>query len=278
MSTALVLGGGGVAGIAWELGVLDALANVGVDLRAADRIIGTSAGAAVGAQLRTGESLESLCARQLVPANQSAELQVDSSLDALIEQFAACFDGAPDEIEVRRRLGGVALGAPTVEESARLAVIESRLSSHEWSNHELLVTAVDAFTGEFKVFDRNSGVALVSAVAASCAVPGIWPPVTIGDSRFIDGGVRSGTNADLAEGCDVIVIVTPFAGGFGPTVEAEAAALREQGAIVEVIAADDGSTEAFGTNVLDPATRGPSLREGRRQGAIEVERIAKVWL
>ena len=278
MSTALVLGGGGVAGIAWELGVLDALANAGVDLRAADRIIGTSAGAAVGAQLRTGESLESLCARQLVPASQSAELQVESSLDSLIEQFAACFDGAPDEIEVRRRLGGVALGAPTVDEGARLAVIESRLSSHEWSENELLITAVDALTGEFNVFDRHSGVSLVSAVAASCAVPGIWPPVTIGDSRFIDGGVRSGTNADLAKGCDIVVIVAPFAGGFGPTVEVEAAALREQGAIVEVIAADAGSTEAFGTNVLDPATRGPSLREGRRQGAIEVERITKVCL
>jgi NTE family protein len=277
MSTALVLGGGGVAGIAWELGVLDALAIAGVDLTTADRIIGTSAGAAVGAQLRTGESLESLCARQLVPASQSAELQVESSLDALIEQFAACFDGAPDEVEVRRRLGAVALGAPTVEEGARLAVIESRLSSHEWSDRELLVTAVDAFTGEFKVFDRNSGVALVSAVAASCAVPGIWPPVTIGDSRFIDGGVRSGSNADLADGCEVVVIVAPFAGGFGPTVELEAASLREQGAIVEVIAADESSTAAFGTNVLDPATRGPSLREGRRQGAIEVERIAKVW-
>jgi NTE family protein len=278
MSTALVLGGGGVAGIAWELGVLDALVNAGVDLRAADRIIGTSAGAAVGAQLRTGESLESLCARQLVPASQSAELQVESSLDSLMEQFAACFDGAPDEIEVRRRLGGVALGAPTVDESARLAVIESRLSSHEWSENELLITAVDALTGEFNVFDRHSGVSLVSAVAASCAVPGIWPPVTIGDSRFIDGGVRSGTNADLAKGCDIVVIVAPFAGGFGPTVEVEAAALREQGSIVEVIAADKGSTEAFGTNVLDPATRGPSLREGRRQGAIEVERITKVWL
>ncbi len=101
MSTALVLGGGGVAGIAWELGVIDALANAGVDLRTADRIIGTSAGAAVGAQLRTGESLESLCDRQLVPADQSAELHVESSLDSLIEQFAACFDGAPDEIEVR---------------------------------------------------------------------------------------------------------------------------------------------------------------------------------
>lgn len=277
MSTALVLGGGGVAGIAWELGVLDALASAGVDLTTADRIVGTSAGSAVGAQLRTGESLESLCARQLVPVGQSAELHVESSLDGLIEQFAACFEGAPDEIEVRRRLGAVALGVATVEESARLAVIESRLSSHEWSDRELLITTVDAFTGEFNVFDRHSGVPLVAAVAASCAVPGIWPPVTIGETRYIDGGVRSGSNADLAEGCDVVVIVAPFAGGFGPTVEVEAASLREQGAIVEVISADEASTAAFGTNVLDPATRGPSLREGRRQGALEVERILKVW-
>jgi len=277
MPKALVLGGGGVAGIAWELGVLDALLAAGVDLTTADRIVGTSAGSAVGAQLRTGESLESLCARQLVPAEQSAELQVESSLDSLIEQFAACFEGAPNALEVRRRLGAVALGAPTVEEAARIAVIESRLSSHEWSERELLVTAVDALTGEFRVFDKNSGVPLVSAVTASCAVPGIWPPVTIGDTRYIDGGVNSGTNADLAEGCEVVVIIAPFAGGFGPTVESEAEALRSAGAIVEVITADAGATEAFGTNVLDPATRVPSLREGRRQGALEVQRIAKVW-
>ncbi len=277
MPKALVLGGGGVAGIAWELGVLDALATAGVDLTTADRIVGTSAGSAVGAQLCTGESLESLCARQLVPAEQSAELQVESSLDSLIDQFAACFEGAPNALEVRRRLGAVALGATTVEEAARIAVIESRLSSHEWSERELLVTAVDAFTGEFRVFDRHSGVSLVSAVAASCAVPGIWPPVTIGDTRFMDGGVNSGSNADLAEGCEVVVIVAPFAGGFGPTVDVEAEALRATGAIVEVIAADAGATEAFGTNVLDPATRVPSLREGRRQGALEVQRIAKVW-
>ncbi len=277
MPKALVLGGGGVAGIAWELGVLDALATAGVDLTTADRIVGTSAGSAVGAQLRTGESLESLCARQLVPVEQSTELQVESSLDSLIEQFAACFEGAPNALEVRRRLGAVALGAPTVEEAARIAVIESRLSSHEWSERELLVTAVDAFTGEFKVFDKDSGVPLVSAVTASCAVPGIWPPVTIGDTRFIDGGVNSGSNADLAEGCEVVVIIAPFAGGFGPTVDVEAEALRSTGAIVEVIAADAQATEAFGTNVLDPATRVPSLREGRRQGALEAQRIAKVW-
>lgn len=277
MSTALVLGGGGVAGIAWELGILDALAAARIDLTSADRIIGTSAGAAVGAQLRSGESLQSLCARQQVPVDQSAELQVESSLDSLIEQFAACFEGDPGEVEVRRRLGGVALTVPTVPEEARIAVIESRLSSHEWSEDELLVTAVDALTGEFRVFDHRSGVPLVHAVAASCAVPGIWPPVTIGSTRYIDGGVRSGTNADLAEGFDVVVIIAPFAGGFGPTATVEAERLRANGSLVEVIAADALSTEAFGTNVLDPATRVPSLREGRRQGVLEFERIAKVW-
>ena len=277
MSTALVLGGGGVAGIAWELGVLDALAAGGSDLSDADLIVGTSAGAAVGAQLRSGESLESLCARQLVAADQSAELQVESSLDGLIEQFAACFEGAPDETEMRRRLGGVALNAPTVVESARIAVIESRLSSHEWSDADLKVTAVDAFTGEFIVIDRHAGIPLVTAVAASCAVPGIWPPVTIGASRFIDGGIRSGTNADLAEGYDVVVILAPFAGGFGPSAESEADALRQRGAVVEIIAADEASIAAFGTNVLDPATRAPSLHEGRRQGRLEIKRIAKVW-
>lgn len=277
MSTALVLGGGGVAGIAWELGVIDALLTAGIDLTTADRVIGTSAGSAVGAQIRSGESVESLCARQLVPADASSELQVDSSLDSLIEQFAACFDGAPDETEVRRRLGAVALSAPTVDESARIAVIESRLSSHEWSDRELSITAVDTSTGAFRVFDRTSGVPLVSAIAASCAVPGVWPPVTIDGTRYMDGGTRSGTNADLAAGADVVVIIAPFAGGFGPTVDAEAEMLRSGGAIVELIVADEASLAAFGTNVLDPATRAPSLAEGRRQGALDAARIAKVW-
>jgi len=277
MSRALVLGGGGVAGIAWEIGVLDALTRAGVDLTAADRIVGTSAGAAVGAQLCTGESLDSLCARQLVPVEHSAELSIDSSLDGLLEQFAACFDGAPDEIELRRRLGRVALDAATVEESVRRAVIESRLSVHEWSTRDLLLTAVDAHSGEFRVFDRTSGVPLVDAVAASCAVPGIWPPVTIGPSRYIDGGMRSGTNADLVAGAEVVVMLAPFPGGFGPTAESEADALRAAGAVVEVVAADVTSLAAFGTNVLDPATRAPALREGRRQGALEHERIAAVW-
>jgi len=277
MKRALVLGGGGVAGIAWEIGVLDALEQGGVTLRDADRIVGTSAGAAVGAQLSTDESLGSLCGRQLTPASESAELQVDFDVEAIANVVLASLDEGLDATAMRARLGGLALSTNTVEESVRRAVIASRVSDHEWSSRELIVTAVDAFTGGFVTFDRHSGVDLLDAVAASCAVPGVWPPVTIGDSRYIDGGVRSVVNLDLADDCDIVVVIAPSVMGFGGSVLDQADMLRSSGVVVEVIAADERSIRIFGPNVLDPATREQSLAEGRRQGADVIERLALVW-
>lgn len=277
MTRALVLGGGGVAGVAWEIGVIDALAHAGVYLRDADRIVGTSAGAAVGAQLCTDESLESLIARQLVPAAQSAELQVDFDVEAIANVVLGALDDGLEPHEMRARMGALALASATVDEPTRRAVIASRLCTHEWAERELIVTAVDAFTGEFITFDRESGVDLVDAVAASCAVPGVWPPVSIGESRYIDGGVRSVVNLDLAADCDLVVVLAPSVAGFGGSVLDQAEQLRASGVTVEVVAADEASLAAFGPNVLDPATREPSLVEGRRQGAQTVERLRAVW-
>lgn len=274
---ALVLGGGGVAGVAWEIGVIDALARAGVTLRDADRIIGTSAGSVVGAQLCSAESIEALCARQLVPASESAELEVDFDVEAIAAVVIAAVEEGLGPEQMRARMGALALATRTVDEPVRRAVIASRLSDHRWSTRQLVVTAVDAHTGEFVTFDRHSGVDLVDAVAASCAVPGVWPPVTIGSSRFIDGGVRSVINLDLAEGCDTVVVLAPSVMGFGGSVLDQVGQLRRTGVSVELIAADDGALAAFGPNVLDPATRAPSLREGRRQGADAVERLAAVW-
>jgi NTE family protein len=277
MTRALVLGGGGVAGVAWEIGVIDALAQAGVCLRDADRIIGTSAGAAVGAQLCTEEALESLCARQRVPVAQSAELEVDFDVDAIANVVIGAIEEGLDQAEMRARLGALALSTDTVDESVRRAVIASRLCDHEWSSRDLTVTAVDANSGAFVTFDRHSGVDLLDAVAASCAVPGVWPPVTIGASRYIDGGVRSVVNLDLAADCDTVVVIAPSVMGFGGSVLDQVAQRRGTGVIVEVIAADDASLAAFGPNVLDPATREPSLIEGRRQGAEAAERLRLVW-
>jgi len=277
MTRALVLGGGGVAGVAWEIGVIDALASVGVCLRDADRIVGTSAGAAVGAQLCTDESLESLCARQLVPVAQSAELEIEFDVEAIANVVILAMKDGLDGREMRARMGALALSTKTVDESVRRAVIASRIRNHAWSSRELIVTAVDASTGEFVTFNRESGVDLIDAVAASCAVPGVWPPVTIGAGRYIDGGVRSVVNLDLAADCDTVVVLAPSVMGFGGSVLDQVAQLRASGVTVEVIAADEVSIAVFGPNVLDPATREPSLIEGRRQGAEAVERLRAVW-
>jgi NTE family protein len=208
---ALVLGGGGVAGVAWELGILMGLYDTGVDVRGADIIIGTSAGSVVGAQITGGTDLESLFNAQLTPIEQTKERKVEFDPVQMMEAFSQAVAGAgPDPKAIRARIGAYALTVPAVPEAERRAIIETRLPVHTWPQQRLLIVAVDTETGEEYIMDRTSGVSLVDAVSASCAVPGIWPPVTIAGHRYMDGGVRSATNADLAHGSDRILILNPL--------------------------------------------------------------------
>jgi NTE family protein len=275
MAKALVLGGGGVAGIAWETGVLLGLAEAGVDLTDADLLVGTSAGSVVATQVATGLALADLHALQL--ASHTHERTVEFDVEAMIARFVELLADRPHPEELRRRIGEWALQADTVPEADRLSIVDARLPVKEWPGRGLRITAVDAATGEFVVFDRASGVGLVDAVAASCAVPGVWPPVTIGDRRYIDGGVRSTINADLAEGHDRVVVLTPFTAGLAGDVAHECDALRDAGAQVAVVVADERSVAAFGTNPLDPSTRAPSAEAGRAQAAVVVDAVAEVW-
>ncbi len=275
MGKALVLGGGGVAGIAWETGLLLGLRDHGLDLTDAELLVGTSAGSVVAAQVATGQPLGELYAAQL--AQGTAERTVEFDVEAMIARFVELLADRPHPEELRRRIGAWALEADTVPEADRRRVIEARLPVHEWPERDLRVTAVDAGTGAFVVFDRASGVDLVDAVAASCAVPGVWPPVTIGDRRYVDGGVRSTINADLAEGHERVVVLTPFTAGLAGDSEHECESLRTAGAAVAVVAADERSAAAFGANPLDPSTRRPSAEAGRAQAAAVVDAVASVW-
>lgn len=267
---ALVLGGGGVAGIAWITGLLAGLADNGTDVTGADLLVGTSAGSAVAAQLGSGLSLDDLYARQTVPSLQAAEISAELDLDGFAGAFDAIFETEPSYAEIRRALGGYALAADTVSEADRRAAIASRLPSFEWPSRRILIVAVDAKTGEPRVFDRDSGVPLVDAVAASCAVPGIWPPVTIGDRRYVDGGVRSAENADYAAGAKRVLIITPL--GVDSAFPAEHPLpqvvddLRSSGSAVAIVSPDEASFAAIGTNPLDPGTRVPAAEAGRAQG------------
>jgi NTE family protein len=270
---ALVLGGGGVAGIAWMTGVLAGLAEAGQDVTGADLIVGTSAGAAVAAQVGSGLPLDALFARQVDPALQAREIAAELDLEKIAAEFGELLTGmtsADTAQEAQRRVGAFALAARTVPEAERRAAVSSRLPSPQWPARRILLVAVDAETGETRVFDRQSGVDLIDAVAASCAVPGVWPPVTVGDRRYVDGGVRSSDNADLAAGCARIVVLSPL-GDDSPfpspmPLPDVVGRLRSEGSAVTVITPDEASVAAMGINPLDPATRLPAAQAGLAQG------------
>ena len=272
---ALVLGGGGVTGVAWELGVLAGLAELGVDLSDADLVVGTSAGSVVGADLTSGAGLAGLYEAQLAPP--AGEITARLGLRVIAKLSWAMF-GSRDPVKARARIGKMALASKTVSEAERRKVIAARLPVHDWPGSKLLIAAIDADSGEFIAFDASSGVGLVDAVGASCAVPGVWPPVTIGGRRYVDGGMRSAANADLAAGFARVVVIAPLTRGFGhmPSVARQVAALGED-VQAAVIAPDEAARNAIGRNVLDPARRAPAARAGHAQAAKEAERVAAVW-
>ncbi|MFI9272677.1 patatin-like phospholipase family protein [Kitasatospora sp. NPDC052896] len=271
---ALVLGGGGLAGAAWETGVLAGLAERGVDITGADRLVGTSAGSVVAAQLGSGLELAELFRRQADPSWQNAELDPSGlTVPELLEIWAKLAANATDPSELRRQLGELALSVETVSERARFEVIEGRLPVHSWPERRITLVAVDTRSGERRLFDRRSGVGLVDAVAASCAVPGIWPPVTIGGARYMDGGVHSNANADLAAGADRVLVLAPLS---DPALE-EQTTLLAGSARVETIVPDEASAAAFGGDPLDPASRTPSAHTGFAQGQRVAEVVRELW-
>jgi NTE family protein len=277
---ALVLAGGGVAGIAWELGVLRGLQDADPDLAdrviAADLIVGTSAGSAVAAQITSGVPLADLYARQLDEA--SAEIEVELDMEALIARFTAAIAGAADGEAAQRAIGAMALGTQTVTEPVRRAAVAARVPAPAWPDRQVLLVAVDARTGETMVFTKDSSVPLVDAVAASCALPSIWPPATIDGRRYIDGGVRSLTNADLAAGSDAVLVIVPsITDQPNPFSRLDEETRQLEPAAVLAVDADAASVAAFGTNPLSPTTRGPAARAGREVGRARAAEVATFW-
>jgi NTE family protein len=275
---ALVLAGGGIAGIAWEtgflLGVQDAQPAAADRLLHADVLLGTSAGSTVAAQISGGVQLAELFARQV--AKSMYEVKPAVEIDDLMALFDEAAGGARASMtDSLRAIGKHAIAAPTVSEEVRRSVIAQRLPSHHWPARRLEITAIDVETGERVVFDRNSGVSLVDAVAASCAVPAVWPPVTIGKRRFMDGGVGSRANVDAATDADAVVLVSPTAESgpspFGPSLADE---LADHPGRTFGIFADDASITAFGRNPLDPRCRPASAAAGRDQGRRQAAGVA----
>ncbi len=273
--TALVLGGGGLTGIGWEAGIIKGLADEGVDLSTADVVVGTSAGSVVGALL-TSLPVDEVYREQIQPPNR--ELGAPDYRRSMMLRLAlpVLFPDSPQA--KRRRIGAAALRAHPAGGHERVEVIRSRIGVEEWPDRDLRITSVDAQTGEFVVFTRDSQVDLVHAVAASCAVPLVWPAVSIHDTPFIDGGMRSTTNADVAKDVtDVVVVLAPLPQAFSRSTRISAQLARVGAARHVVITPDKQSLAAFGSNVLDPSRRPDAAREGRRQAGDVLDEVRAAW-
>lgn len=265
MTTAVVLAGGGLTGIAWEIGVLLGLREQGLDIATtADLIIGTSAGSVVGTQLSQGHDLADLYARQQQPDNNEISPRID--IEVMTQVYSHMRRGGTQSNEQRIEIGKIALANSFVDWPTRRAVIEGRVTTDDWPDRNLIVTTIDAEDGTFRTWSKEDGVGLIDAVASSCAVAGIWPCVPINGRMYYDGGFRNSANASLAIGYDTVWVIAPLSGDASPAVEAEVSELRIAGSIVHYITTDETAKEAMGLNSLDPRVRGAAAEQGLRQG------------
>lgn len=288
VTRALVLSGGGPVGIAWESGLIAGFAQGGVDLGQADHILGTSAGAVVGARLASGCAAARLADALLAPAaarpSPRDPAPSTAHLARMMELMAEAQSGTRHPAEVRRELGELALSAATVEEAEFMARIGHALGEAPrlgWPKRDFACTAVDAEDGGFQIWNAASGVDLLAAVASSCAVPGLFPPAPLQGRRYMDGGARSASNADLAVGYDVVVVVSVQPPGAPPWMAArldeEVESLKAVDATVVVVTPDDAAGAAFGGDLMDVAREAEVARAGLAQGLGQAAILQQIW-
>jgi NTE family protein len=266
---ALVLAGGGLLGIAWELGVMRGLRLGGIDPADADLVVGTSAGSVAGAILGSGLPMSDDLMPEATTLGRELErfqAAVDPTVAATIFERWQGAAGALDQA-ARAEIGALATQVTTVPEREYVDLFTRFLPLAEWPR-PLTITAVDVDDGAFVAWNASSRVPLVQAVAASCALPGVFPPVTVGGRRYVDGGLRSGISADLAEGYDPVVVAVPIGGEAAlDYLGRETAGIRALGARVVEIVADERSALEMGPDLMDASRMTAAVTAGERQGA-----------
>jgi NTE family protein len=264
--------------------LVDGFADRGIDLGTADLIIGTSAGAVVGAQLALKQGFGA-------PPNIDAAPPVH--FNSMVDLGAAMARAAlsPEPELIRAEIGKMALNAQTISEEASVSrSMFARFVGQAWPN-QFRATAVNAQTGQLQIWDASSGAPLERAIAASTAVPGIWPPITINGERYIDGGMRSMLNADLAIGSDIVIAVscfpltardksgTAFFTAINAAVLAELDAVRGSGATLAVIEPHSEFLvlTKHGAAMMDSNLIPEAYRLGHITGVGEAETVRRVW-
>lgn len=254
----VALGAGGVVGTAWTAGLVGALARGGLDLARADRVIGTSAGAIAAAWIATRQPLEPLATPPPEdPRATAGDPRRMAAAMALMQGSAG-----EDRTDVLKRIGRIALELPPQPERAAAARLHPLVSAESWPSGELLITAVDADSGERRVWEQSSGILLGAAVASSRAVPGLFPTVLVAGRPYMDGGMFSPTHLDLAGNAKALIVIEPLAHLF----QGEAAP-TEVGSVLRLVP-DATAVAAFGTDLFSRSAWPAAYAAGARQGAV----------
>jgi len=271
-NTAVVLGGGGLTGQSWQIGMLKGLRDAGFDLTQADMVIGTSGGSVAATQMRSGFIDDFYAALLGPPALDNALDSVDL---AYYQETARMWQGAEITPDTRIAVGARALAAvQVIPEEEFITRTGVRVGVPDWPTLPLQITAVDVFDGTTRLIDRTQGVSIAQAVAASTAQPALVAPISIGSSRYMDGGV-AGSPLAPALGYRRIMALLP--GGGGAVAQRAAEAARAQGIEVLILSADSEAAEARGPDSQDPTRMAASAEAGLRQAARAASDVAVIW-
>lgn len=282
----IVLGGGGVYFVAWQVSYLNGLIKRGVDLERAEIIVGTSAGSLVASILaggglkRFGKQVDWIgkvpaLVSLLAPAAHFSESQVRA-----LEMFRSADNARPETV---RAIGHAALAAHTPSAAEMRRSSGFAIAARGWPSPALNITTVDTYTGERLVVTSESHVSAIRASAASSAVPGIFSPQRLHDRMCMDGGVSgSGTHCDLVSGAGRALVIS-----LGAVLKADVATMT----ISPTNTADElaglaangtktfvrGPKEVDLSRLMDPKAVPDAIALGEAQAAEDTEEVTSFW-
>jgi NTE family protein len=269
----LILGGGGLVGIAWELGVMSGLqASGGFDPLDMKVIVGSSAGSVAGAVAALGKDLASLVESQQRTSDRPASSgQRPFTFNMEIMRLFTSTEGTVEERAAA--IGPLAIEADVgLSEDDYVESFRPMLGTDDWPSVDFRATTAECRTGRSVLWSRDSGIGLLRAVASSCAIPGYFPTVAFGGERYMDGP-RGGFYADLVSSkkLDALLSIAPMEGMPGPLAASPEIDELAAAGLPMVRISGGPALAADVTNLMNPAARAPAaaagLEGGRAAGA-----------
>jgi NTE family protein len=286
LDRAICFGGGGVFFVAWQIAYLKSLSEANVELNPVDRVIGTSAGSIVATLFTSGRANDfygELALLAKVPALIAA-LAPSGDLHASPKYALQLFqDATTGDPEAARHIGHAALAAQTPSPTSMRRNLALVVRQRSWPSPALHTSTVDTLTGDRCIVTDSSQVPVPAALAASTAIPGVFPPQQIGDRKCMDGGIcGTGTHLDVLAGSKRALVLS-----LRDLTNTKESGMTQSPAAskAELDALTASGTKVFRASpehftlaeLMSPTAVSKAMEMGSRQGADDAERFGNFW-